>query len=147
MKRSLLRDLALVVVTGAATPFVLLAVWGAFHAAIRGPSGRIAALLAPGFYRPRHDLGIVAVDAVLGLVIGAVLAAIIARFTRASRWTLWLAFAAAFLIAAALAVPGAESIAPRLGLLVRQPMILFVLCGASVGFCLGRRSSKASATH
>jgi hypothetical protein len=146
MKRSLLRDLALVVVTGAATPFVLLAVWGGLHAAIRGPSGRIAAFLAPGFYRPRHDLGVVAVDAVLGLVIGAVLAAIIARFTRAGRWTLWLAFAAAFLIAA-LAVPGAESIASRLGLLVRQPMILFVLCGASVGFCLGPRGGKASAAH
>jgi hypothetical protein len=146
MKRSLLRDLALVVVTGAATPFVLLAVWGGLHAAIRGPSGRIAAFLAPGFYRPRRDLGIVAVEAVLGLVIGAVLAAIIARFTRAGRWTLWLAFAAAFLIAA-LAVPGAEGIAARLGLLVRQPMILFVLCGASVGFCLGPRSSKASAAH
>src|SRR5882724_2433666 len=124
MNRSLLRDLALVVVTGGATPF---------------------AFLAPGFYRPRHDLGIVAVDAVLGLVIGAVLAAIIARFTRAGRWTLWLAFAAAFLIA--IAVPGAESIAARLGLLVHQPMILFVLCGASVGFCLGPRGSKASAAH
>jgi len=145
MNRSLLRDLALVVVTGAATPFVLLAVWGGLHAAIRGPSGRITAFLAPGFYRPRHDLGIVAVDAVLGLVIGAVLAAIIARFTRAGRWTLWLAFAAAFLIA--IAVPGADSIAARLGLLLRQPMILFVLCGASVGFCLGPRGSKASAAH
>jgi hypothetical protein len=59
---------------------------------------------------------------------------------------MWLAFAAAFLIAA-LALPGAEGIAARFGLLVRQPMILFVLCGASVGFCLGPRGSKASAAH
>ena len=142
----MLRDLALVVVIGAATPFVLLAVWGVLHAAIRGPSGRIAAFLAPGFYHPRRDLGIAAVDAVLGLVIGAVLAAILARFTRAGRWTLWLAFAAAVLIAA-VAVPGAEGITTRLGLLVRQPMILFVLCGASMGFCLGPRGRKASAAH
>jgi hypothetical protein len=146
MKRSPLRDLALVVITGAAMPYVLVAVWGSVHAAIRGPSGRIAAFLTPGLYRPKQSLGILAVDAVLGLVIGAALAAIIARFTRTGRWTLWLVFAAAFLISA-LAVPGSEGIAARLGVFARQPMILFVLCGASLGFWLGPRGGKVSTAN
>jgi hypothetical protein len=146
LKRPRLRDLALVVITGAAMPYVLVAVWGSVHAAIRGPSVRIAAFLAPGLYRPKQNLGILAVDAVLGFVIGAVLAAIIARLTRTGRWTLWLAFAAAFLISA-LAVPGSEGIAARLGVFARQPMILFVLCGASLGFWLGPRGGKPSPAH
>jgi hypothetical protein len=146
MRRSLLRDLALVVISGVATPYVLLAVRGSVHTAIRGSSDRIAAFLTPALHRPRHDLGMLAVDAALGLLIGAVLAAIIARFTRAGRWTLWLVFAAALLISA-LVVPGSEGIAARLGLLARQPMILFVLCGASLGFWLGPRGGKASAAH
>jgi hypothetical protein len=144
MKRSLLRDLALVVVAGAATPYVLLDVWGSVHTAIRGPSDRIAAFLAPALRRPRHDLGMLAADAALGLLIGAILAVVITRFTRAGRWTLWLVFAVALLISA-LAVPGSERIVGRLGLLARQPLILFVLCGASLGFWLGPRGRKASA--
>ena len=87
-----------------------------------------------------------AADAALGLLIGAVLGAIIARFTRTGRWALWLLFAAALLISA-LAVPGSEGVAARIGLLVRQPMVLFVLCGASLGFWLGPRGDKASAAH
>jgi hypothetical protein len=146
MKRSVLRDLALVVITGAATPYALFAVWGSVHAAIRGPSDRISAFLAPALRRPRHDLGMLAVDAALGLVIGAALGAIIACFTRSSRWILWLGFTAAFLIST-LAIPGSESMAARLGLLVRQPMILFVLCGASLGFWLGPRGGKARAAN
>jgi hypothetical protein len=146
MKRPRLRDLALVVITGAAMPYVLVAVWGSVHAAIRGPSGRFAAFLAPGLYRPKQNLGLLAVDAVLGLVIGAVLAVIIARLTRTGRWTLWLAFAAAFLISA-LAVAGSEGIAARLGVFAHQPMILFVLCGASLGFWLGPRGGNASTAH
>jgi hypothetical protein len=146
MKRSLARDLTLVVIAGAATPYLLLAIWRNVHAAIRAPSDRIAAFLAPGLHRTRHDLGVLAVDAALGLVAGAALAAIIARFTRSGRWTLWLGFATAFLIAA-LAVPGSEGIAARLGLLVRQPMILFVLCGASLGFWLGPRGGNMSSAH
>lgn len=87
-----------------------------------------------------------AVDAALGLLIGAVLAAIIARFTHTGRWVLWLLFAVALLISA-LVVPGSEGIAAHIGLLVRQPMVLFVLCGASLGFWLGPRGNKASAAH
>ena len=146
MKRSLLRDLALALITGAATPYVLFAVWGGVHAAIRGPSDRISAFLAPALRRPRHDLGMLAVDAALGLVIGAALGDIIVRLTRSGRWIVWLGFAAAFLISA-LAVPGSEGMAARLGLLVRQPMILFVLCGASLGFWLGPRGGKARAAN
>jgi hypothetical protein len=146
MKHSLLRDLALVVIAGAAMPYVLLAAGGTVHTAVRGPSDRIAAFLAPALRRPRHDLGMLAVDAALGLLIGAILAVVIARFTRTGRWTLWLVFAAALLISA-LAVPGSEGIAARLGLLARQPLILFVLCGASLGFWLGPRGGKASAAH
>lgn len=146
MRRSLWRDLAIVGITGAATPYVLIAVWGSVHVVMRGPSDRIAAFLAPAVHRPRHDLGLLAVDAALGLLIGAAVAAIIARFTRAGRWTLWLAFAAACLISA-LAVPGTEGVAARLGLLIRQPMILFVLFGAALGFWLGSRGRKASAAR
>jgi hypothetical protein len=146
MKRSFVRDVALAVMTGAAVPFVLLAVWGRVHTAVRGPSDRIAAFLMPALHRPRQDLGMLAVDAALGLLIGAVLAAIIARFTHTGRWGLWLLFAAALLISA-LAVPGHEGIAARIGLLVRQPMVLFVLCGASLGFWLGPRGDKASGAH
>ena len=142
MNRSPLRDLALVVVTGAATPYLLLAVWGGVHAAVRGRSDRIVAFLSPGLHRTRHGLGMLALDAVLGVAVGAILGAIIARLTRSSRLTLWLVFAAALLISA-LAVPGAEGIAARLGVLVRQPMILFVLCGASLGFWLGPRGGKS----
>jgi hypothetical protein len=144
MKR--LRDLALVVITGVAMPYVLVAVWGSVHAAIRGPSSRITAFMAPGLYRAKQNLGMLALDAALGLLIGAAVAAIIARLTRTSRWVLWLAFAAVFLISA-LAVSGSEGFAARLGLLSRQPMILFVLCGASLGFWLGPRGGKASAAH
>jgi hypothetical protein len=146
VNRSPVRDLALVVITGAATPYLLLAVWSSAHAVFRGPSDRIAAFLMPALRRPRHDLGLLAVDAALGVVIGAALGAIIARLTRSSRWTLWLAFAAVFLISA-LVVPGSEGIAARLGLLVRQPQILFVLCGASLGFWLGPRSGTARTAH
>ena len=83
-----------------------------------------------------------ALDAVLGVAIGVLLGAIIARLTRSSRLTLWLVFAAAVLISA-LAIPGAEGIAARLGVLVRQPTVLFVLCGASLGFWLGPRGAKS----
>ncbi len=146
MKRSLGRDLVLVVVTAVVAPYALLAVWGSVHAAIRGPSTRIAALLTPGLYRPRQNLGSLAVDAALGMVIGAALGAVIARFTRTRRWTLWIVFVAAFLISA-LVVPGSEGIAAHLGVLVRQPMIPFVLCGASLGFWLGPRGGEPSAAH
>ena len=114
MNRSPLRDLALVVVAGAATLYLLLAVWGSVHAAVRGRSDRIMAFLSPSLHRTRHGLGMLALDAVLGVAIGAILGAIIARLTRSSRLTLWLVFAAALLISA-LAVPGAEGIAARLG--------------------------------
>ena len=146
MKRSLGRDLVLVVVTGVVAPYALLAIWGSVHAAIRGPSTRIAALLAPGLYRPRQNLGALAVDAALGMVIGAALGAVIARFTRTRRWALWMLFVAAFLISA-LVVPGSEGIAAHLGVLARQPMIPFVLCGASLGFWLGPRGGEPSAAH
>jgi hypothetical protein len=146
MMHSRLRDLALAVISGAAVPYVLIAVWGGMHAAIRGPSGRIAAFLSTGLYRPRHNLGVLALDAALGMVIGVVVAVIIARFTRSGRWTLWLAFVVALLISS-LAMPGAEGIGARLGLFARQPMILFVLCGASLGFWLGPRGAKASTAH
>ena len=146
MKPSRLRDLALAAISGAAVPYVLIAVWGGVHAAIRGPSGRIAAFLSPALYRPRHNLGILALDAALGLVIGVAVALIIARLTRSGRWTLWLAFGAAFLISA-LALPGAEGIGAHLGLFARQPMILFVLCGASLGFWLGPRAAEAITAH
>jgi hypothetical protein len=138
MKRSLGRDLALVVVTGVVAPHALLAVWGSVHGAIRGPSTRIAALLTPSLYRPRQNLGALAVDAALGMAIGAALGAVIARFTHTRRWALWMLFVAAFLISA-LVVPGSEGIAARLGVLARQPMISFVLCGASLGLWLGPR--------
>jgi hypothetical protein len=143
MKVSGLRDLALVVIAGAATPYALLSVWGSVHAAIRGPSDRIAAFLAPTLRRARHDLGMLAIDAALGMALGAALGAVMARITRSGRWTLWLAFAAAFLISA-LAVPGSERLAGRLAVLVRQPMILFVLCGAGLGFGLTPRGGNAS---
>jgi hypothetical protein len=141
MKRSLGRDLALVVVTGVVAPYALLAGWGSVHAAIRGPSTRIAALLTPSLYRPRQNLGVLVVDAALGMAIGAVLAAVIARFTHTRRWGLWMVFVAAFLTTA-LVVPGSEGIATRLGVLARQPMIMFVLCGASLGFWLGPRRGE-----
>jgi hypothetical protein len=146
MKHLRLRDLALAAISGAAVPYLLIAVWGGMHSAIRGPSGRIAAFLSTGLYRPRHNLGVLALDATLGLVIGAAIAFVIVHFTRSGRWILWLVFVAAFLISA-LAMPGAEGIATRLGLFARQPMILFVLCGASLGFWLGRRGATASTAH
>ena len=142
MKRSPLRDLALVVVTGAATPYLLLAAWGGLHVIARGRSDRIVAFIAPSLHRTRHALGMLVLDAVLGLVVGVVLGAIIAHLTQISRLTLWLVFAAAVLLFA-LAIPGAEGLAARLGVLVREPTVLFVLCGASLGFWLGPRGGKS----
>jgi hypothetical protein len=141
MKRSPLRDLALVVVTGAATPYLLIAVWGTVHAAMRVRSDRILAFLSPAMHRTRHDLALLALDAALGLALGAILGVLIARATRSSRWLLWTVFAAAFLVSA-LVAPGAEGLALRLSVLLRQPMILFVLSGASLGFWLGPRGGK-----
>ncbi len=144
MKRSLPRDLPLIVVAGAATPYVLLAVWGGVRSAIRGRSDRITAFLAPGLHRTRYDFGLLAIDAALGVLLGAILGALVARFTRSGRWTLWLVFAAVFLVTA-LAVPGSEGLSARLGVFVRQPIVLFVLCGAGLGLGLGPRADKARA--
>jgi hypothetical protein len=148
MKRSPLRDLALVVVSGAATPYLLIAVWGSVHTAMRVRSDRIMAFLSPAMHRTRHDLALLAFDALLGLALGALLGALIARVTRSSRWLLWTVFAAAF-VASTLVAPGVEGLALRLSVLLRQPMILFVLCGASLGFWLGPRGaeSKPGAAH
>jgi hypothetical protein len=143
MRRSPLRDLALVVVTGAATPYLLLAVWGGVRVIARGRSDRIVAFITPSLHRARHALGMLALDAVLGLVVGVVLGAIIAHLTQGSRLTLWLIFAAAVLLSA-IAISGAEGLAGRLGVLVRQPTVLFVLCGASLGFWLGPRGRKSN---
>ena len=141
MTRLSVRDLVVVVVAGVATPYLLLAVWGSVHVAVRGRSDRIMAFLSPGLHRARHDLGMLALDAALGVALGTVLGAAIARVTRSGRWTLWLLFAATFLISA-LAVPAMEGFTARLGVLLRQPMILFVLFGASLGFWVGPRAAK-----
>lgn len=146
MQRSPLRDLALVAVAGAATPYALLAIGGRVHAAIRGPSDRIVAFLAPGLRWPRHDLGMLAIDAALGVLLGVALGAIIARATRSGRWILWLLFVAALLVSM-LAVAGSDGMTARLAVLVRQPMILFVVCGAGMGFALTPRSDRASTTR
>jgi hypothetical protein len=146
LQRTLLRDLLVTVIAGAATPYVLMAVWGSVRASMRGRSDRITAFLAPGLHRPRYDFGLLAIDAAVGVLLGAVLGALIARFTRIGRWTLWLAFAAVFLVSA-FAVPGSEGFAARLGVLVRQPIVLFVLCGAGLGIGVGPRSGTAPATR
>ncbi len=146
MKPSALRDLLLIVVAGAATPYALLALWGGVRATMRGHSDRITAFLAPGLHRARYDIGLLAIDAAVGVLLGSLLGALLVRFTRSGRWTLWLAFAAVFLVSA-FAVPGSEGLAARLAVLVRQPIVLFVLCGAGLGIGLGPRAGTARATR
>ena len=101
--------------------------------------------LAPGLYRPRQNLGALAVDAALGMIIGAALGAVIARFTGTRRWVLWMLFVAAFLISRSLCRFRSHPRAP--GALARLPMIPFALCGASLGFWLGPRGGEPSAAH
>ena len=144
--RSLFRDLLVTAIAGAATPYVLLAVWGGVRATMRGRSDRITAFLAPGLHRTRYDFGLLAIDAAVGVLLGALLGALIVRFTRSRRWTLWLAFTAVFLVSACV-VPGSEGLVARLGVLVRQPIVLFVLCGAGLGIGIGPRAGAARATR
>ena len=138
------RDIAIALVAGLAAPPVLLVLRVAIGAFTGARVDRINAFLAPGAYRLRPVLAVLCMEAALGLVVGAVVGALLARFARGRFALVWWLFACAF-VASLLLLPGSVPLLERIGVLFRQPMIACALLAAWLGPWLIRRWSSRGA--
>jgi hypothetical protein len=127
---------------GAASAFLLIAVWATVGAMWRSPASRFAAFLDP---HPVHRVfdSSAMLDAATGAVIGFAIALLVGQMARADRWLACFVFLSAF--AAASSVPAAlhEGWSQLPKVLVR-PLLLGFVVAAITGFWLAPRIRRWS---
>lgn len=124
------RDALLAGLAGFVAPHLAALAWSLLSSAIWGPGWRLAAFVDPAAARPAGYLPVsLLVTVALGVLLGALIARVLARHGTIGRWGLWAAFAVGVLLYAV--GMGAASL--------RQPVLLLLIGSSALGFRLGAR--------
>lgn len=134
MKRTALTASIFAGFAGALAPGALILIKGVVFAALWGPAARIAAFLSPWSYH-RTVGSTILVDVLIGLSVGTLLSAAVARFSRTrTRW-LGFVFFGGFLLASLTLLVYRGGLG-QAAVMLRQPIMLSFIAAAGAVFLL-----------
>jgi len=131
MKRTTLTASIFAGFAGALAPGALILLKGIVFAALWGPTARVAAFLSPWSHRSIPP-GASLVDALIGFLVGILLAFGVTRFAHDRTWRLALVFFGSFLVASLALVVFRGGLAQTSAVLRQPIMLTFVVAAAAV---------------
>ena len=129
-------------VSGALSPHIVIAVWGAIVAAVWVPA--VQYLWEAHHVRVR-DLPVDVswlFDAVIGIVVGVLISLLTARLARTRLLQSWLIFIACFFVSAL--IPFTDLDLEQVGFALRQPIVVSFVASSWAGFWFQSRAKRKS---